>query len=104
MSRAIFQIKFHKWSFNYALCSCIYHNSKIENIKTLHVICACAIQIDMRLRMGCQCYVEEENDESAIDTSNVRYTGNMFIKICRNTIIESLHHYKSINFRSYEIG
>ena len=49
-------------------------------MKTLHVICACAIQIDMLLRMGCQCYVEEENDESAIDTSNVRYTGNMFMK------------------------
>ena len=72
-------------------------------MKTLHVICACAIQIDLLLRMGCQCYVEEENDESAIDTSNVRYTGNMFMRI-RLTIIESLYHYKSINFRSYEIG
>ena len=49
----------------------------------------------MLLRMGCQCYVEEENDESAIDTSNVRYTTNISMKThlsliveCWNTIIE----------------
>ena len=71
-------------------------------MKTLHVICACAIQIDLLLRMGCKCYVEEENDESAIDTSNVSYTGNMFMKT--RLIIKLLYHYKLINSRSYKIG